>query len=69
MAGRPVLRPGPWLVAAVVATAAAYALLGEVSTPPPLGRGSPAPRFALPDLEGTTVSLGELRGRVVLLQT
>ena len=66
MAGRPVL-PGPWLVAAAVAAAAAYALLGEVSTPPPLGRGSPAPGFALPNLEGATVSLDELRGHVVLV--
>ena len=34
---------------------------------PLLGKGVPAPNFALPDLTGKTVSLADYRGKVVLL--
>jgi peroxiredoxin len=61
-------RLGPWLVAAAVAVAAGFALYGGSSTPPPLTRGSTAPAFSLPRLEGSgELSLASLRGRVVLL--
>ncbi len=60
-------RAGPWIVAGAVAAAAVYALLGDLSMPAPLGRGSPAPDFELPDLDGARVSLDGMRGRVVLL--
>lgn len=61
-------RLGPWLVAAAVALAAAFALYGGSSAPPLLTRGSKAPDFSLPRLGGDgEVSLVGLRGRVVLL--
>jgi peroxiredoxin len=59
---------GTWLVAVAVAAAAAFALVTLPRTPPPLGRGSPAPDFSLSRLEdGTPLSLDALRGRAVLL--
>ncbi|MDH3521298.1 MAG: TlpA family protein disulfide reductase [Myxococcales bacterium] len=59
---------GSWLVAGVVAGAALFALLSSPRTPPPLGRGSSAPDFALERLGGgASVSLSELRGQVVLI--
>jgi peroxiredoxin len=61
-------RLGPWLVAAAVAVAAAFALYGGSTTAPPLIRGSRAPDFALPPLGGgEEVRLASLRGKVVLL--
>lgn len=33
----------------------------------PLGKGDPAPHFALPDLEGNMVNLADYKGKVVLL--
>ena len=60
-------RAGPWLIATVVAGAVLFALLTGGGVPDPVGRGSQAPGFALPDLAGRTVSLGEQRGKVVLV--
>jgi peroxiredoxin len=61
-------RSGPWIIAISVAAAAAYALFAGGSTPPPLNRGSPAPAFELPRLDGgPRVTLSELRGKVVLV--
>jgi peroxiredoxin len=61
-------RVGPWLVAAAVAVAALFALYGSSRTAAPVTRGSAAPEFALPRLAGDgDVSLGALRGKVVLL--
>lgn len=61
-------RRGTWLVALVVAVAASFAVLTAPRTPPPLGRGSRAPDFSLPRLEGgSEVSLASLRGQVVLV--
>ena len=62
------LRPGAWTVAALLAAGAAWALWSAEPVPPPLDAGSAAPEFSLPRLGGgTPVELGELRGRVVLL--
>jgi len=55
------------LIAATVVAAAVYALFASGSAPPPLGRGSPAPFFDLPRLDGEPLSLSELRGKVVLV--
>jgi peroxiredoxin len=56
------------LIGASVAAAALYALLTAPSTPPPLGRGSPAPAFELELLGGDgSLALSDLRGRVVLV--
>jgi cytochrome c biogenesis protein CcmG, thiol:disulfide interchange protein DsbE len=61
------LRVGPWLVAAAVVVAAGFALWGT-APPPPLTRGSKAPEFALPVLDGQQpLDLASLRGKVVLL--
>ncbi len=55
-------------MALAVLAAAAFALVSLPDTPPPLGRGSDAPDFVLPTLDGgSEVSLDALRGRVVLL--
>lgn len=55
-------------MALAVVAAAAFALVSLPDTPPPLGRGSSAPDFVLPTLDGgSEVSLDALRGRVVLL--
>jgi len=51
----------------VVCAAAVFAVVTAPSTPPPLGRGGVAPGFRLADLEGTSRSLADLRGQVVLL--
>jgi peroxiredoxin len=60
-------RRGVWLVVLCVAAGAAFALFG-VPTEPPIGRGSPAPEFSLARLgDGGPVRLGDLRGRVVLV--
>jgi len=57
-----------WLLAiAILAMAGALILLGEGS-PAPLRRGDPAPDFELPRLgQSEAASLGDLRGRVVLV--
>ena len=61
-------RLGPWLVVAAVAAAAIFALYGSSRTAPPLTRGSAAPDFSLPRLDGGgDIELSGLRGRVVLL--
>jgi len=61
-------RPAVWIIAAGVAAAAIAALLTSSGAPPPVGRGSVAPEFALPRLAGgAPVDLESLRGRVVLL--
>jgi peroxiredoxin len=53
-------------VAAAVVVAAGFALWGG-SAPPQLTRGSKAPEFRLPALDGEELALSSLRGRVVLL--
>jgi cytochrome c biogenesis protein CcmG/thiol:disulfide interchange protein DsbE len=61
-------RIGPWLITAVVAAAALFALLSAPGAPPPLGRGSEAPDFTLSPLGGgPPVSLSALRSKVVLV--
>ena len=62
------MRTGAWVLAAVVAAAVGFALWTGSSVSDPVGRGSAAPGFALPDLSGSgDVSLASLRGDVVLL--
>jgi peroxiredoxin len=53
----------------VAVVAAGFALiLTSKSVPPPLARGVPAPDFVLPELDtGSMRTLGDLRGRVVLV--
>jgi cytochrome c biogenesis protein CcmG, thiol:disulfide interchange protein DsbE len=62
------VRAGSWVIAAIVAAAIAFALWSSPSVPDPVGRGSAAPEFALPERPGPgEVSLASLRGQVVLL--
>jgi peroxiredoxin len=61
-------RPAAWIIAAGVVAVAIVALLTSSGAPPPLGRGSVAPAFALARLDGgAPVVLDRLRGRVVLI--
>ena len=55
------------MIVASVAAAALYALFAGGSTPPPLGRGSAAPAFDLLGLEGESLSLSQVTGKVVLI--
>jgi peroxiredoxin len=62
------VRTGSWVIAAVVAGAIGFALWTSQSVPDPVGRGSLAPAFALPERPGPgETSLASLRGQVVLL--
>lgn len=54
-------------LAATIAAVAFAALLVSEPAPDPIRAGQPAPVFELPLLDGGTVSLASLRGRVVLL--
>ncbi len=58
---------GPWLIAAGVSAAAAFALWMAPSAPPAVGRGSVAPAFELSSLDGDRVALEGFAGRVVLV--
>ena len=60
-------RAGPYVLAAVVAAAVLFALLTGGGVPDPVSRGSRAPDFDLPSLDGGQVSLEEQRGKVVLV--
>lgn len=53
------------LLVLAVAALAVGQLLVQRAGPPPLERGEPSPPLALPDLEGRTVDLSQLRGKVV----
>ena len=62
------MRRGSWVLAAVVAAAVGFALWTGSSVSDPIGRGSVAPAFALPEQPGPgEISLDSLRGEVVLL--
>ena len=62
------MRAGSWVLAAAVAAAIGFALWTGSAVPDPIGRGSAAPAFALPELPGPgELSLASLRGQVVLL--
>ena len=53
---------------AVVAVVALYVLFTGTSTPPLVGRGTPAPDFSLPTVDSDRlISLSDLRGNVVLV--
>jgi peroxiredoxin len=54
-------------LAATLAAVVLAALLVSEPAPDPIRAGQPAPVFELPLLDGGTVSLASLRGRVVLL--
>lgn len=54
-------------LAAAVAAVALAALLVSEPSPDPIRAGQPAPVFALPLLDGGSVDLASLRGRIVLL--
>lgn len=54
---------GVWLTTMAAAAGPDFASLELVGYSPP----KPAPAFALPDLQGRTLRLDELRGKVVLL--
>ncbi len=58
---------GPWLIAAGVSAAAAFALWMAPDAPPAVGRGTVAPPFELSSLDGDRVALEDLAGRVVLV--
>jgi cytochrome c biogenesis protein CcmG/thiol:disulfide interchange protein DsbE len=57
-----------WMLALVVLGAGAVLVLLSEGAPAPIGRGSPAPDFELPLLDGPSkLSLEKFRGQVVLL--
>ena len=58
---------GPWLIAAGVSAAAAFALWMAPAAPPAVGRGRVAPGFELSSLDGDRVALEGLVGRAVLV--
>jgi len=61
-------RVGAWLIVVAVILAAGFAIFPGASMPPPVGRGSSAPDFALAPLgQGAPRTLSDLRGRVVLV--
>jgi peroxiredoxin len=55
------------LLGGLLAVAALALVVSGQSHAPPLRTGGIAPSFVLPDLEGREVGLGELRGKVVLV--
>jgi hypothetical protein len=58
------VRTGSWVLAAVVGVADRLRALDRLVGPDPVGRGSTAPGFALPELAGPgELSLASLRGR------
>ena len=62
------MRAGSWGIAAAVIGAIGFALWSSQSVPDPVGRGSAAPAFTLPQRPGPgETSLASLRGQVVLL--
>ena len=62
------MRAGSWVIAAAVVGAIGFALWTSQPVPDPVGRGSIAPAFALPERPGPgEISLASLRGQVVLL--
>lgn len=57
-----------WLVGLVLLAVASLLVLMDEPMAPYLSRGDPAPAFQLPSLQGeSVVEMGELQGRVVLL--
>lgn len=61
-------RMGVWLLGVGVVVATLFALSMGSDTPPRIGRGTPAPAFELPLAGGgSSLSLEQLRGKVVLL--
>ena len=61
-------RLGPWLIGCALAAAAVFSIWSEGGGGQAVGRGTPAPAFALPRLSGgPPVTLASLRGRVVLV--
>jgi len=61
-------RAGSWVLAAAVVGAVAFALWTGQSIPDPIGRGSVAPAFMLPERPGPgEIELASLRGQVALV--
>ena len=59
--------PGAWLLGVGLGAATLFVLWTAPETPSPVGRGSEAPAFELPSLDGGSASLADAAGQVLLV--
>jgi len=59
--------PGAWLLGLGLGAAALFVVWSAPETPSPVGRGSEAPAFELPSLDGGSESLADAGGKVLLV--
>ncbi len=65
--GRGLPKPVIAAIIAVVVVIAVIVVMGQKEKFEPVGAGTDAPEFTLPDLEGTAVNLKDFKGKVVFL--